>query len=118
MEKFVPYAKLSKKARRRADREKRQTWAISPVTRRPENPKAYKRKTGPVTDDGSAGLFFKIDRSATDRSFLQAGQEPAVEHDAARGGKEAHRGAGQQLGQGMPAQTQGGIVDREQDGEP
>ena len=58
MEKFVPYAKLSKKARRRADRERRQTWAISPVTRRPANPKAYKRKTGPVTDDGSAGLFF------------------------------------------------------------
>ena len=58
MEKFVPYAKLSKKARRRADLEKRRTWEISPVTRRPQNPKAYKRKTGPVTDDGSAGLFF------------------------------------------------------------
>ena len=65
MEKFVPYAKLSKKARRRADREKRRTWEISPVTRRPQNPKAYKRKTGPVTDDGSAGLFFfNRDRSA------------------------------------------------------
>ena len=67
MEKFVPYAKLSKKARRRADREKRRTWEISPVTRRPQNPKAYKRKTGPVTDDGSAGLFFFYkDRSAKD----------------------------------------------------
>ncbi len=56
MEKFIPYAKLSKKARRQADRARRQTWAISPVTRRPQNPKAYKRKTGPIPQDDGTGL--------------------------------------------------------------
>ncbi|MBR5429384.1 MAG: hypothetical protein IK116_02525 [Firmicutes bacterium] len=58
MEKFVPYAKRSKKARRQADRERRQTWSISPVTRRPDNPKAYKRKTGRIREDGAAGLYY------------------------------------------------------------
>jgi hypothetical protein len=45
MEKFVPYEKLSKKKKRELDLMRRRTWgAGSPVTRRPENPKAYNRK--------------------------------------------------------------------------
>ena len=44
MEKFIPYAKLSKKAKKEADRAKRNTWTMSPVTRRPVSPKAYNRK--------------------------------------------------------------------------
>lgn len=44
MEKFVSYEKLSKKKQRELNAAKRTTWAISPVTRKPENPKAYKRK--------------------------------------------------------------------------
>ena len=45
MEKFIPYEKLSKKKRRELDRQRRGTWGVcSPVTRRPENPKAYHRK--------------------------------------------------------------------------
>lgn len=45
MERFVPYEKLSKKKRRELDRQRRGTWGdCSPVTRRPENPKAYNRK--------------------------------------------------------------------------
>ena len=45
MEKFIPYEKLSKKEKRRLDREKRGTWGeLSPVTRKPENPKAYNRR--------------------------------------------------------------------------
>ena len=45
MEKFIPYEKLSKKEKRRLDREKRGTWGeLNPVTRRPENPKAYNRR--------------------------------------------------------------------------
>ena len=44
MEKFVPRAKMSKKARRELDRKRRQTWSISPVTRRREKPGAYRRE--------------------------------------------------------------------------
>ena len=44
MEKFVSYEKLSKKKKRELDAARRTTWDISPVTRKPENPKAYKRK--------------------------------------------------------------------------
>ena len=45
MEKFIPYEKLSKKERRRLDQAKRQTWGgINPVTRKPENSRAYNRK--------------------------------------------------------------------------
>lgn len=57
MEKFIPYAKLSKKARRQADLARRRTWTVSPVTRRPPHPKAYQRKTGPVKEDDSRSCF-------------------------------------------------------------
>ena len=44
MEKFIPYEKLSKKEKRRLDQARRQTWnSLNPVTRRPENSKAYNR---------------------------------------------------------------------------
>ena len=45
MEKFIPYEKLSKKEKRKMDLAKRQTWgAFDPVTRKPQNSKAYNRK--------------------------------------------------------------------------
>lgn len=44
MNRFIPYEKLSKKKKKERNAEKRNTWTISPVTRRPENPKAYSRK--------------------------------------------------------------------------
>ena len=45
MEKFEPYEKLSKKKKRELDAKRRKTWGdVSPVTRRPKNPKAYDRK--------------------------------------------------------------------------
>ncbi len=44
MDRFIPYEKLSKKKKKERNAEKRNTWTISPVTRRPENPKAYSRK--------------------------------------------------------------------------
>ena len=45
MEKFIPYEKLSKKEKRKIDLAKRQTWGeLNPVTRKPENSKAYNRK--------------------------------------------------------------------------
>lgn len=44
MEKFIPYEKLSKKEKRKIDQARRQTWGeLNPVTRKPENSKAYKR---------------------------------------------------------------------------
>lgn len=45
MEKFIPYEKLSKKEKRKLDLAKRQTWGgFDPVTRKPQNSKAYNRK--------------------------------------------------------------------------
>ena len=44
MEKFIPYEKLSKKKKRELNAGKRTIWAISPVTRKSENPKSYNRK--------------------------------------------------------------------------
>ena len=44
MKKFIPYEKLSKKEKRKMDLAKRQTWGeLNPVTRKPENSKAYNR---------------------------------------------------------------------------
>ena len=44
-QKFVPYEKLSKKKRREMDATRRGSWgALNPVTRVPENPRAYNRK--------------------------------------------------------------------------
>ena len=43
MENFIPYEKLSKKKQRELSKARRTLWQRSPITRRPENPKAYKR---------------------------------------------------------------------------
>lgn len=44
MEKFIPYEKLSKKEKQKFNRAKRGSWgAINPVTRKPQNSKAYNR---------------------------------------------------------------------------
>ena len=57
--KFVPYGKLSKKKKRELDRARRVGWGgMSPVTRRGENPKAYKRKKIRLSDlSGERDLF-------------------------------------------------------------
>ena len=45
MEKFIPYEKLSKKEKRKADLARRQTWGdLNPTTRKPISSKAYNRK--------------------------------------------------------------------------
>ncbi len=45
MEKFIPYAKLSKKEKRRRNAMQRNTWGpLNPVTRKSPNSKAYDRK--------------------------------------------------------------------------
>lgn len=44
MIKHIPYEKLSKKEKRKQDSKKRNTWgSFSPVTRKPENSRAYNR---------------------------------------------------------------------------
>lgn len=59
MKKFIPYEKLSKKAKRALDAKRRGSWgALSPVTRRTENPKAYDRqKARRWMNDPSSGPF-------------------------------------------------------------
>lgn len=45
MKKFVPYEKMSKKHQREQDALRRGSWGtMSPVTRRPENSRAYDRR--------------------------------------------------------------------------
>lgn len=45
MEKFIPFEKLSKRKKREQLAKRRKTWnGINPVTRKPDNPKAYKRE--------------------------------------------------------------------------
>ena len=60
MEKYIPYEKLSKKKRRELDARQRGSWnGFSPVTRRPENPKAYNRqKARKRSDDFPDSAFF------------------------------------------------------------
>ena len=57
--KFVPYGKLSKKKKRQLDLARRGGWGgMSPVTRRGENPKAYKREKIRLSDlSGERDLF-------------------------------------------------------------
>ena len=61
MEKFIPYEKLSKKEKRKINAAKRNTWGnLNPVTRKPQNSKAYNRnksrnwmRDGHETNSGS-----------------------------------------------------------------
>lgn len=54
MEKFIPYEKLSKKRRRELDQLCRKDWgALDPVTRRPDDPKAYNRNKARRWNDNS-----------------------------------------------------------------
>ncbi len=45
MDKYIPYEKRSKKEKRKLDAAGRSTWgSLNPVTRKPENSRAYNRK--------------------------------------------------------------------------
>lgn len=59
MEKFVPRDKMSKKAKKKLDAEKRAAWAFSPVTRKVESKKSTTAKGSPGPNTMSAqGIFF------------------------------------------------------------
>ena len=64
MTKYVPYEKLSKKKQRAMNSKRRETWSISPVTRKPANPKAYNRKKAQdwKSDFSSVPFFFSFFR--------------------------------------------------------
>lgn len=59
MEKFIPYEKLSKKERRKRDLTSRQNWgSLNPVTRKPDNSRAYnRRKAQSWKKDSRSALF-------------------------------------------------------------
>lgn len=58
MEKFIPYEKLSKREKRKLDAARRNTWgSLNPATRRPENPRAYKRKKLRIEEDLDPRFF-------------------------------------------------------------
>ena len=61
MEKFIPYEKLSKKEKRKLDQAKRQTWGeLNPVTRKPQNSKAYNRKKAQSWKRDSSSVPFDL----------------------------------------------------------
>ena len=54
MEKYVPFEKLSKKKQRELNAKRRNTWgSISPITRKPNPPKAYNRRKALKWNDDS-----------------------------------------------------------------
>lgn len=59
MKKYVPFEKLQKKKQRELQAKRRGSWgSINPVTRKPENAKAYNRKkTRKWSDDSTAASF-------------------------------------------------------------
>ncbi|NLA86144.1 MAG: hypothetical protein GX847_02445 [Clostridiales bacterium] len=61
MDRFIPFEKMSKRQKREILARKRQTWGgFNPVTRKPENPKAYKRvKARKWHEESSADVPFK-----------------------------------------------------------
>ena len=61
MTKFVPKEKMSKKARKKLDRSRRETWDFPPVTRRVESKKIYNRKKAShdrYRDNGMGGFAY------------------------------------------------------------
>ena len=58
---FVPKDKLSKKARKELNRQRRVTWDFSPVTKTVESKKLYNRKRNAQNrDDYGLGSFFIV----------------------------------------------------------
>lgn len=61
MDKFIPFEKLSKKKQKELNAKKRGDWGgLNPVTRKPENPKAYNRRKARKWSDDSITASFVI----------------------------------------------------------
>ena len=82
MEKFIPYEKLSKKEKRALDAARRGSWGgLSPVTRRPENPKAYKRKKARIEEE--LDRAFVLQACAAYGKVWERTREGRISHEAA-----------------------------------
>lgn len=58
MNKPIPFAKLSKKKQRALNAQKRRTWGeINPITRKPENSRAYNRAKVRMSKNTSEPFF-------------------------------------------------------------
>ncbi len=73
MEKFIPYEKLSKKARAEKNKQRRKSWGeLNPITRKSESKKLYSRKrTERYENDGfqSNGLFVCLKSALSTLNF-------------------------------------------------
>jgi hypothetical protein len=83
MTRFIPYEKLSKRAKRELDGKRRGTGgAINPVTRTPENPKAFNRaKQKQQTFKQPPAVFvcaFMSQRATAESTKTTRGQNPRV----------------------------------------
>lgn len=59
MKKHVPFEKLSKKQQRKINAARRGSWgAVNPVTRKPENSKAYNRRKAQSWKTDSSSVPF------------------------------------------------------------
>ena len=59
MDKHIPLEKMSKKERMAYHKRRRRTWgALSPVTRKPRNPKAYNRAKARQRREEDPAVFF------------------------------------------------------------
>ena len=58
MENFIPFEKLPKKKQRELNQARRGSWhGLNPVTRKPENPKAYNRQKARKWSDSTTVPF-------------------------------------------------------------
>ena len=74
MEKFIPFEKLSKKKQRELNAAKRGSWGgFNPVTRKPENPKAYNRRKAQKWSDESTSVpfYYSSPKGFAPSCFLQ-----------------------------------------------
>ncbi len=65
MTRFIPKNKLSKKAQKELNRQRRVTWAFSPVTKMVESRKVYFRKKKAQNRDDYGLSFFYFGRIIT-----------------------------------------------------
>ena len=70
MAKFVPKGKLSKKAQKELNRQRRVTWEFSPVTKTVESRKIYSRKRKTQNRDDYGLSFFIAVNSSSDSGDL------------------------------------------------
>ena len=65
MAKFIPKGKMSKKAQKELNRQRRVTWDFSPVTKKVDSRKIYSRKRKAQNRDDYGLSFFLIQQFLT-----------------------------------------------------